>query len=51
MNYQTLIPDLKHCFNKVNAFELVPFSADRQQQLYLYQLPEASIQFYHVLQI
>ena len=26
-------------FNKVNAFEPVPFSADRQQQFYLYQLP------------
>ena len=25
--------------NKVNAFQPVPFSADRQQQFYLYQLP------------
>ena len=25
--------------NKVNVFESVPFSADRQQQFYLYQLP------------
>ena len=30
---------IKHCFNKVNVFEPVPFSGDRQQQFYLYQLP------------
>ena len=30
---------LKHCSNKINAFEPVPLSADRQQQFYLYQLP------------
>ena len=30
---------IKHCFDKVNDFEPVQFSADRQQQFYLYQLP------------
>ena len=41
----------KHCFNKVNASEPVPFCPDRQQQFYFYQLPQVSIQFNHVLQI
>ena len=29
----------KRIKKKVNAFEPVPFGADRQQQFYLYQLP------------
>ena len=37
--YCLLTTWIKHCFNKVNAFEPVPFSADRQQQFYLYQIP------------
>ena len=37
--YCLLTAWIKHCFNKVNAFEPVPFGADRQQQFYLYQLP------------
>ena len=28
-----------HFEQTINAFEPVPFSADRQQQFYLYQLP------------
>ena len=36
--YCLLTTWIKHCFKKVNVFEPVPFSADRQQQFYLYQL-------------
>ena len=36
--YCLLTTWVKCCFNKVNAFEPVPLSADRQQQIYLYQL-------------
>ena len=37
--YCLLTTWIKHCLNEVNAFEPVPFSVDRQQQFYLYQLP------------
>ena len=44
--YCPLTTWIKHCFNKVNAFEPVPFSADRQQQFYLSH--QLSISFYSI---
>ena len=37
--WKTPPPPSAYRVNKVNAFEPVPFCADRQQQFYLYQLP------------